>query len=645
MKKIVKIAGILVVLLVLVFVGLTVFVSTLDADKYRPQLVDLLSKKTGRTVKLNGPIAFSFGVGGIKISIQDASIGNPTWASRPNMAGMGKFEVGVGLIPLLTHTLDIKELSIENADILLETNAAGKHNWDFGPTATSKSEALKAEDAATMQPMPVETNAASGEQLSIDKLSIVNSQLAMRDATGKVSSYNVASLTLGQGLGGAELKFKGDANGTPITLDVKTGIKNLLSKAAFDFDGELAYNEIHLTAKGNADIAGSKADISAYQVTAGKTVINGSAAVTWGGPRPQIHGVMNSDHVDLADFKSDDDDKAPASSKEAAVSDTAKNDGRMFSDAALPLSGLRAVDAELDIAIGTLPLGRSALTEISAKLVLFNGNLNLAPVRASVGTSPIEIQLKLDASGSPAHLVAGVIANSVDLGDLQKLGDMSPFMTGKAGANIQLSGEGDSAHALASSLGGILTITAEKGEILTGAAAGISSALAAVFNPQGGNAALNCLAARFTAKSGVLTDNGILIDSTPSTVSGKGSINLALETVNLTLHANTKLVDVGGLMPAVQISGTLEHPSYSVDAEAVVKNALTSLVNGNLDIAASSVPAMQTAPTGQNACVYTLDHPKAPTAAGSSILPSEATGKINQKVQSIGNSLKGLFGK
>ena len=52
---------------------------------------------------------------------------------------------------------------------------------------------------------------------------------------------------------------------------------------------------------------------------------------------------------------------------------------------------------------------------------------------------------------------------------------MTNFMTGKAGADIQLASDGASAHDFAAGLNGVITITAEKGEILTGAAAGVSS--------------------------------------------------------------------------------------------------------------------------------------------------------------------------
>lgn len=638
MHKPLKALTILIVLFMVVFVGLAIFVSTIDADKYRPQLVAELAKQTGRDVKLGGPIAFSLGFGGIRVSVQDASISNPAWGSRPVMASMGRFELIIGMLPLLQHRVSVDKLSIENADILLESNAAKQHNWDFGAAGNAGGEQTAA---------PVSPSAPSAlPPVSVGKLSIINSQLSLRDADGKVSSFNVSSLDMTMRSSGAELKFTGDANGAAITLDLKTGITDLMSRDKFPFDADATYNAFHLKAKGDADMGSGNAEISSYEVTAGKTTIKGDVAATWNGPRPTIRGSLNSDQIDLADFKSSSSPEVESTAPVNANSQPAASGvKRIFSAAPLPFGALQAVNADLAVSVGALKLGTGELKTISAKLSLSNGNLILYPVTANVGASPVDVQLQLEAAQSPARLSVKVTGDGVDLGDLQKLGGMAPFMSGKAGANVQLTGQGNSLHEIASSLGGIIVVTAEKGEILTGAASHISSLLAAVFSPVGGDDAMECLAARFIAKNGVLSDNGILIDSTASVVSGKGRVNLDSEMVDMSLRAKTKLLDIGGLVPALQISGGLADPHYSVDAVSVVNNVVGSLTSGNIDVIASNVPDMQTAPAGQNACLYTLDNPKAPGDL-SDILSTNPVTNAGQKIKNIGGSLiKGLFGQ
>ncbi|MDE2029259.1 MAG: AsmA family protein [Alphaproteobacteria bacterium] len=642
MKTLFKIIATLVVLVVVVFAGLSIFIHTLDANKYRPQIVKLLSDKTGRKVELNGPIAFSLNLGGVDISIQNASIGNPAWASRSDMAKMGTFEIGVGLLPLLSHDIEVKSLTIENADILLETNAAGLHNWTFGPAK----EKAKEEKAA---PSAKKSGSASASSLSVGNVHIMNSSLAMRGADGKTSSYKIKDLTLDTQGAGAVLAFTGDIDGTPLVVNAKTGITNLLDLSSFPFDATLTYGGLALTAQGKADPNASKADITSYTLSAGGSKITGHLSASWGGEKPFLRGEMQSDRLDPADFKSalaSNNANAPSANASAPASSGPK---RVFSSTPLPLAALKSANVDVGVSVGDLVVGKGDLKNVTAKLTLANGNLTLAPVKAMVGGKPVEAQLKLDASRSPAHLTLGVIGKGVDLGALQKLGGMSPFMSGQASANIQLEGQGDSTHAIASGLDGIVTITAEKGEIMGGAVSDISSALAAIFAPKGGDSAINCLAARFIAKNGILHDNGILVDSAASTVAGKGGVNLGAETVALVLHAKTKLVDIGGIVPPLTIGGTLAQPSYSVDAVGAVKNlvgnVLGNLENGNVDLAGNSgVPDIQTAPAGQNACVYTLDHPKA--APSSSILPANPVDRAGKTIKNIGNSLiKGIFGQ
>jgi uncharacterized protein involved in outer membrane biogenesis len=339
MKKTLKILAYLGAGVILIFIGLSIFVSTLDADKYRLQLVDVIGKQTGRVTKLNGPISFSLGLSGVHIAIQDASLGNPVWASRPNMAGMGKFELSLGLLPLLTHHISINELLIENADILLESNSFGQNNWNFAGTTKSASP-----EAPTQAQAPVSSSSSSSESVSVHKLSIINSQLAMRSADGKIFSFNVSNMILTMESSGANLTFNGDVNGSPLILKLKTGITNLMSRSDFPFDADVTFSNFQLMAKGDADIAHSKADISSYVLTSGKTSIKGDAKATWGGARPTLHGSLNSDRIDLADFKTQS--SSPSDNAQATTSTTSSTSKRMFSDALLPLSNLKIVDAE-----------------------------------------------------------------------------------------------------------------------------------------------------------------------------------------------------------------------------------------------------------------------------------------------------------
>lgn len=630
MNKMLKAAFIVLAAVAAVFAGLVVYVGTMDANIYRPQLVKILSEKTGRVVKLNGPIDFSLGLSGLRVSIEDASIANPEGASRPEMASMGKFDLGLYLWPLLDRRISIREISIENADILLEASASGQRNWDFkegarAPAAETTSAEAKAPSAS----------------VSVDYISIINSQIAFRNAKGKVNSFNVASLQWQKRATGAALSMTGDINGKPLTLDIKTSLADLISKQPFAFDIGATYDAVRLIAQGKADFARGTAVLSSYELSSGNSKMQGDLTAAWKGALPVLKGELKSDRIDPADFKVAAKEEKTEKEKTVEQPQAAPLRKRLFSDEVLPFDSLTAFEANLKVNIGEMPVGDAVLRQIEAALVLSNGNLSLEPIQAMLGGAVVRAQIKANAALTPARVLMGVIAENVDLKDLQNMGSIPAFMLGKGGANIQLAGEGNTPHEIASTLGGVVVLRAEKGEILRGAAADISSSLANLFNPGGANNVLNCMAARFNVKNGVMADNGILVDSMATTVAGNGTINLASEMIAMSLRAKTKLVDVGGIVPALQITGDLASPSYAIDAAGTVKNVVGALTSGDINVIGSSVPDMQKDPAGGNACLYTLDHPqKAPT---SKVL---VPGVSNQKIKDIGNKvIKGLIGQ
>ena len=134
MKKILIILAALVTLIVIIFAAA---IASFDINKHRGEIEAALSRQTGRIVKLGGDIHIGLSTQGLTLAVRDVAFGNPSWASRPNMASMGLFDLKVGLLPLLSHHVAIDGLAIENADILLESKGTDLHNWDMQATSSS----------------------------------------------------------------------------------------------------------------------------------------------------------------------------------------------------------------------------------------------------------------------------------------------------------------------------------------------------------------------------------------------------------------------------------------------------------------------------------------------------------------------------
>lgn len=614
----------LLALIVLAFAGLAIFVMTFNVDSYRGQIAQELSDTTGRKVSLNGPLKLNLSLSGVTLSIQDAAISNPSWASRPVMAGIGHFDLGIAVPPLLEHKLDVSTLDAVNADIDLEATGS-ENNWTF-----------KLAEPKTAAPAPkVAAKSSSPVAINVNKLSIKDSQVTYR-ADGKISVFKVSTLSIG-GVGGATVQLKAEYNGVPIDLNIKTGVANLLAPSgAWPFTADLTYANYKLTAEGKADLDKKTASISSYDLTAGSSTIKGDLTANWAGAKPALRGTLTSASIKPSDFTVKTDAGAKETPKPAAQP-TAK---RVFSDETLALDGLKSVNAAFNVKIDDIVLTNGSLKQTTATLNLTNGLLAIAPFKTNLGSGTISGDIKISGASNPAQLSVQVSSPNIELQDLLTFAAAPTFLSGKANFNVNIASSGNTTHALASNSVGVINLIAAGGNVSSSEAQDISSTLMQLFAPGGSNT-LNCIAARFIVKNGVAQDNGILADTSATTVLGKGGFNLGQETLDLTLRAKAKSVNIGDVLPAAYIGGTFTDPHFSVDPSEVIKNVAGLLTGGGT--AGSTVPNILSQP-GQNACVYTLEHPVAQTATPQGVLQPGLAGKASDVLKNAGGLLKGIMG-
>ena len=125
MGKILKLFTLLVVTLL---IGVSVFIITFDANKYKDEIVTIVENRTGRDFEISGDM--KLGISLIPtVVIKDIKIGNSEWGSAQDMIEAKSFAMQFDLIPLLSGEMKISHLVLDSADILLETNKQGKGNW------------------------------------------------------------------------------------------------------------------------------------------------------------------------------------------------------------------------------------------------------------------------------------------------------------------------------------------------------------------------------------------------------------------------------------------------------------------------------------------------------------------------------------
>lgn len=77
-----------------------------------------------------------------RIALADATIANIAGGSEPDFARIGRLEVTLALLPLLSRKVEIHSLLLADAEILLERDAEGRGNWQFGSGGAAPSAGL-----------------------------------------------------------------------------------------------------------------------------------------------------------------------------------------------------------------------------------------------------------------------------------------------------------------------------------------------------------------------------------------------------------------------------------------------------------------------------------------------------------------------
>ncbi|MGH6898481.1 MAG: AsmA family protein [Geminicoccaceae bacterium] len=132
MMRVVRIVLIAVAAAILFVVAAgTVLLATMDDADYRRLASYLVERATGRTLVVDGRFAVHLSLRPALV-MSKARVTNPPWASGPNLAEIGHMEVQVALRPLLSRTLLIERLILEDATFALERSADGAASWTTG---------------------------------------------------------------------------------------------------------------------------------------------------------------------------------------------------------------------------------------------------------------------------------------------------------------------------------------------------------------------------------------------------------------------------------------------------------------------------------------------------------------------------------
>jgi AsmA protein len=216
LKWILWIGGGLVLLLIVV---VAIVAMTFDPNQYKPQIVDLVRERTGRTLTMDGKIGLTF-FPRIGAEVEKVSLSGPKGAGT--FAKIDEARVAIALLPLLSKHVIVDQVTLSGLAVDLVRFKDGRTNFDD----------LLGEKKPAEKPAP-KPAAPAGQPLAIDigGISLRNANIGWRDE-GDGTDLRLSSVNLKTGR---------IASGVPGKLDLAAKIEGKQPQVALQVNLDAGY--------------------------------------------------------------------------------------------------------------------------------------------------------------------------------------------------------------------------------------------------------------------------------------------------------------------------------------------------------------------------------------------------------------------
>jgi len=206
-------------LVVVVIVAVAIFAATFDANRYKPQIVDLVKERTGRTLTMDGKIGLTF-FPRIGAEVEKVALSAPK--STQTFARIDAARVAVALLPLLRKQVIVDQVTLSGLAVDLVRYKDGRTNFD---------DLLGEKKPEKPAPKP---EAPGGAPVAIDigGISLRNASIGWRDESDgtdvRFSKVNLKTGRIASGVPG-KLEFAAKIDGrqprAALQVDLDTGYR------------------------------------------------------------------------------------------------------------------------------------------------------------------------------------------------------------------------------------------------------------------------------------------------------------------------------------------------------------------------------------------------------------------------------------
>jgi uncharacterized protein involved in outer membrane biogenesis len=314
----------------------------------------------------------------------------------------------------------------------------------------------------------------------------------------------------------------------------------------------------------------------------GDSDLGGTLNIDVSGERPYMKGELRSRRLDFDDLgtllgappsTAPGETASPEQKKEAAVLIAEQ---RLFPDAPLKVERVRAMDADVRYEAESVNARGLPLTKVVIGVDLHGGVLDLHPVSFNMKQGALSGRARIDARKNVPDVNIDMALNNARLEQFFATGG-DPPVAGMVEGRAKLHGSGLSVHDALGTSDGTVAVAIPNGEMRKAFAEllgiNVASGLGLLLSGDDSKTDIRCSVADFHARNGVLALDTMVFDTGPVLATGKGTVDLRNETLDIRLEGHPKKPELIRLMAPITLTGKLRSPQVGIEAGKAIAQA------------------------------------------------------------------------
>lgn len=555
-----------------------------DGNWLRDPLSRRAGDAVGRNVVIEGPLSIRWGRI-VTVHAEQLRVGNPDWASRPDMARFDAIDMEVRLLPLLAGRLELPALHLIRPNIALEKNAQGEANWKFGDnpsTAFPIIEYLSITDGylGYLDPqegiaMDAQVSTATGGDPTDERVQL-SGRGSFKDMPAEIA-LEAGSLLMLRDTSQPPYPIRAQARIGDTRASVDGTIAKPLELQGIDVEMVLSGTDMAAlfpifaiplpptrpyTIDGRLGRQGGTWTFRDFHGRVGDSDLSGGLTVATGGERPLLRANLLSQRLALADL-------AGFIGGKPGEPDTTRAPGRVLPDQPLNLDKLHALDVELRFTGKRVEAPGLPIDGLEANLHITDGIAHLDPLAFVIAQGSFAGTVDLDGTQPVPQAKLDMEVRRMNLHQFFAGTRFAPQTRGILAGRVTLNGQGRSTAEVLGGADGRVTLLMTGGSLsallIEAAGLDIAKALGLALG-EDRPMTIRCLVADLGLRGGTAHTRALVLDTVDAVITGQGSIDLRQEGMNLEVESHPKDPSLFSARAPIHVGGSLGNPEVTVDA-------------------------------------------------------------------------------